>query len=120
LVSCSRDREILFNMLQSIGLNKQPFGFHSLRSDGDATAANTGIPDHLFKRHGRWKNDRAKSCYVQDDIDNITCFEIFWNLIICLAFECNAFCWSIYCITKCTRQFLNSILLSFLRVDIPF
>jgi hypothetical protein len=34
-LSYSRAREVLLNMLESIGLNKQLFGLHSLRSGGD-------------------------------------------------------------------------------------
>jgi hypothetical protein len=40
-------------MLESIGLNQQLFGLHTLRSGGATTAANMGIPDRLFKRHGQ-------------------------------------------------------------------
>ncbi|XP_053405894.1 uncharacterized protein LOC123561533 isoform X1 [Mercenaria mercenaria] len=42
------------------------FGLHSLRS-GDATAAaNNGIKDRLFKRHGRWRSENAKDGYIKD------------------------------------------------------
>ena len=40
----------------------------SLRAGGASLAANKGIPDRLFKRHGRWKSDRAKDGYVEDDL----------------------------------------------------
>ena len=32
-------------------------GTHSLRSGGATAAANAGVPDRLFKRHGRWAKD---------------------------------------------------------------
>ena len=41
-------------------------GTHSLRSGG----ANAGIPDHLFKRHGRWSSDSAKDGYVKDSLSS--------------------------------------------------
>ena len=39
---------------------------HSLRSGGATAAANAGVPDRLFKRHGRWASESAKDGYVQD------------------------------------------------------
>ena len=42
---------------------------HSLRS-GDATAAaNSGVKDRMFKRHGRWVSETAKDGYVKDNIE---------------------------------------------------
>jgi len=38
------------------------FCVHSLRSGGATAAANRGIPDRLFKRHGRWSSESAKIC----------------------------------------------------------
>ena len=40
-------------------------GTHSLRSGGATAAANAGIPDRLFKRHGRWASESAEDRYVQ-------------------------------------------------------
>ena len=42
---------------------------HSLRSGGASAAANSGIKDRLFKRHGRWLSDSAKDGYVKDSIN---------------------------------------------------
>ena len=42
---------------------------HSLRSGG-ATAAISGVPDRLFKRHGRWASESAKDEYVQDSLSS--------------------------------------------------
>ena len=47
------------------------FGTHSLRSGGASAAANAGVPDRLFKRHGRWKSDRAKDGYVKDNVSSL-------------------------------------------------
>lgn len=46
---------------------KQYF-LHSLRSGGATAAANKGIKDRLFKRHGRWLSDSVKDGYVKDDL----------------------------------------------------
>ena len=35
-------------------------GTHSLRSGGATAAANGGVPDRLFKRHGRWASESAE------------------------------------------------------------
>jgi hypothetical protein len=36
------------------------FGLHSLKAGGASTAASAGIADRMFKKHGRWKSDKAK------------------------------------------------------------
>ena len=45
------------------------YGFHSLRSGGATSAANNGIKDRLFKRHGRWKSENAKDGYIKDSLN---------------------------------------------------
>ena len=40
-----------------------------MRGGGAMKAANEGIPDRLFKRHGRWKSDNAKDGYVDDSVE---------------------------------------------------
>ena len=45
-------------------------GTHSLRSGGATAAANAGVPDGLFKRHGRWASESAKDGYVQDSLSS--------------------------------------------------
>ena len=39
-------------------------GRHSLRSGGATAAANAGVPNRLFKRHGHWASELAKDGYV--------------------------------------------------------
>ena len=41
---------------------------HILRSGGATADANAGVPDWLFKRHGRWASESAKHGYVQDSL----------------------------------------------------
>ena len=46
--------------------------FHySLRSGGVSAAANNGVRDPLFKRHGRWKSENIKDGYVKDNIHSL-------------------------------------------------
>ena len=66
--TCLRD---LFNKkLVALGILAREFGLHSLRAGGATTAANAKVPDHLFKRHGRWKSENAKDGYVKDSIES--------------------------------------------------
>ena len=55
--------------LDKLVLIKKNFGLHSLRSGGATAAANNGISDRLFKRHGRWRLEKVKDSYVKDNID---------------------------------------------------
>ena len=70
-ISYTRARELLLNSLVELGFPKSSYGLHSLRSGGASAAANAGISDRLFKRHGRWKLDRAKDGYVKDNINSL-------------------------------------------------
>jgi hypothetical protein len=45
-------RELFIEALKT----RYKFGLHSLRSGGATAAANYGIKDRLFKRHGRWRS----------------------------------------------------------------
>jgi integrase len=48
---------------------------HSLRAGGATAAAQNGIKDRLFKRHGRWLSDTAKDGYVKDSLkERLFCF----------------------------------------------
>ena len=42
---------------------------HSLRAGGATAAAGSGVPDRLFKRHGRWRSETAKDGYVKDSVE---------------------------------------------------
>ena len=63
-------RELLLEKLEAIGLNPKLYGLHSLRAGGATAAANAGVPDRLFKRHGRWRSENAKDGYVKDSLAN--------------------------------------------------
>ena len=55
--------------LRSVGVDPSTFGFHSLRLGGATSAANNGVSDRVFQRHGRWKSVQAKDTYVDDDLE---------------------------------------------------
>ena len=70
-LSYTRVREILLAGLREIGVDTKSFGTHSLRSGGATEAANAGIPDRLFKKHGRWRSEGAKDGYVKDNTQQL-------------------------------------------------
>ena len=67
-LSYTRVRELFLNKLAELGFDPKQFGLHSLRSGGATAAANSGVPDRLFKRHGRWRSESAKDGYVKDSV----------------------------------------------------
>ena len=68
-LSYSTLRELFKRKLAELGYPAVEFGLHSLRAGGATAAANAGVPDHLFKRHGRWRSEDAKDGYVEDSVD---------------------------------------------------
>ena len=60
-------RELMLHKLSSLGFEAAAFGMHSFRAGGATAAANAGVPDRLFKRHGRWQSESAKDGYIKDD-----------------------------------------------------
>ena len=63
-------RELFKKKLSDLGYPSEEFGLHSLRAGGATAAANAGVPDRLFKKHGRWKSENAKDGYVEDSLDS--------------------------------------------------
>ena len=70
-LSYTRMRELLLAKLSQLGYDAKQFGLHSLRSGGATAAANAGVPDRLFKRHGRWRSETAKDGYVKDSVKSL-------------------------------------------------
>ena len=70
-VPLSYTREIVLSTFDSIGLPKQDYGLHSLRAGGASAAANARVPERLFKRHVRWKSDKAKDGYIKDNVHSL-------------------------------------------------
>ena len=70
-VSYSTVRKDILKAIADAGLKKSKFGTHSMRRGGATQAANSGVSDRLFKRHGRWKSDKAKDGYVEEDLSTL-------------------------------------------------
>ena len=62
-------RELPLDRLRVLEYPADQFGVHSLRQGGATAAAGSGVPDRLFKHHGRWKSDTAKDGYVEDSVE---------------------------------------------------
>ena len=52
-------------MLSAIGLDSKRFDLHT---GGDFAVANAGVPDQMFKRHGRWCSENAIDGDVKDSL----------------------------------------------------
>ena len=52
----------------AIGIDSSLFGLHSFCSGDASAAANSGMPERLFKRHSRWSSENAKDGYVKDSL----------------------------------------------------
>ena len=63
-------RELFRRKLADLGHSPDGFGLHSLRAGGALAAAQAGVPDCLFKQHGRWSSEAAKDGYVEDSKEN--------------------------------------------------
>ena len=64
--SCLRD--LFRKKLRELDYDPDKFGLHSLRAGSPTAAANDGVPDCLFKRHGHWKTDSGKDGYIEDSV----------------------------------------------------
>lgn len=67
--SYTRFRELLMEKFKELGYDTARLGVHSFRSGGATQAANSGVPDRLFKRHGRWRSENAKDGYIKDSLE---------------------------------------------------
>ena len=67
-LSYTRLRELFLRKLTSLGFDAKQFGLHSLRAGGATAAAQAGIPDRIFKCHGRWRSASAKDGYIKDSM----------------------------------------------------
>ena len=70
-ISYSTTRENLLSALQKIGLEPKNYGLHSLRAGGATSAANLGVEDRLFQKHGRWKSVNVKNGYIHEDLNSL-------------------------------------------------
>ena len=67
-ISYTTARENVLDALNKTGLNSKKLGLHSPRTGGATAAANLGVSDRLFQKHGRWKSERVKNRYVHENI----------------------------------------------------
>ena len=70
-ISYSTPRDDVLKAIGEIGLDRSLFGLHSMRRGGATYAANRGVNDRLFKKHGRWASDNAKDGYVVEDLSTL-------------------------------------------------
>ena len=64
-------RESMKKAINSIGLEEEKYGVHSLRSGGTTAAANTGVEERAFKQHGRWQSECAKDGYIRIQLSTV-------------------------------------------------
>ena len=57
------------NALKPFVPDIRKFGLHSLRRGGATAAANLGVNDRLFQKHGRWKSANVKNNYVDENLE---------------------------------------------------
>lgn len=69
-ISYTRVRELMLQKVAKLGYDAHKFSMHSFRAGGATAAANAGVPDRLFKRHGRWRSESAKDGYVKDSVES--------------------------------------------------
>lgn len=67
-ISYSKAREDLRFYMKEFIEDHGNYGWHSFRHGGATAAANAGVPDRLFKIHGRWASEVAKDNYVHEDL----------------------------------------------------
>ena len=70
LISYSSILDYFKRSFKDIVLDVSQFGTQSLKAGGASAAANSGVQDRLFQRHGRWKTVSAKNGYVEDSLDS--------------------------------------------------
>jgi integrase len=68
-MSYTNMREVFLEALAPHVENIKMYALHSLRSGGATAAANNGVKDRMFKRHGRWISESAKDGYIKDNVN---------------------------------------------------
>ena len=66
----SNVRDIVKGKALQLGLDPKKYSTHSLRAGGSTAAANAGVGDRLFQRHGRWSSAASKDGYIQDSLSD--------------------------------------------------
>lgn len=63
-LSYSQLRKLLLEKITQLSMDPQLFGIHGLRAGSARAAANVGVLDTLFQRHGHWQSGSAKDSLV--------------------------------------------------------
>ena len=64
-------RKQVLGALEPFVADIKSYGLHSLRRGGATAAANLGVKDRLFQKHGRWKSEKIKDVYVDEDLSSL-------------------------------------------------
>lgn len=67
-ISYSTYRESFKASFKGIVPDISKYSTHSTRSGEATIAANSGVKERVFQRHGRWKTKTAKDLYVKDSV----------------------------------------------------
>jgi integrase len=67
-LSYSNVRDIVKMKACQLGLDPKHYSTHSMRAGGSTAAANAGVSDRLFQRHGRWASISSKDGYIKDSL----------------------------------------------------
>ena len=67
-ISYSTYRQSFKKSFRDIVPDTTNFSTHSARSGGATSAANSGIPERNFQRHGRWASVSAENTYIKDSL----------------------------------------------------
>lgn len=67
-ITYTKAREDLIYYMKEFVESNRNCGWHSFRHGGATAAANAGVPDRLFKSHGRWASEGAKDSYVHENL----------------------------------------------------
>ena len=57
--------------MHCLGYEPSRFSWHSFRHGGATGAANAGVSERLFKKHGRWRSETAKDGYVHESLEQL-------------------------------------------------
>ena len=69
-ISYSTYRESFKKSFRGIVEDINQYSTQSGRSGGATIAANAGVGERHFQRHGRWKTEKAKNMYIKDSVES--------------------------------------------------
>ena len=81
-LSYSTMRDLLCKKLGDLGHSLVGFRLHSFCAGGASAAAKAGVPDRLFKQHGRCKLDTVREGYVEESVENRLSLTIFLFVLL--------------------------------------